>query len=339
MSILLSLISLRLKRRISNLTVKVRFIDNFIILSKGKLGQEIEAAVKEEQGFGFNFIGYVQAKGKSNPGNIEDEIITLCEKSGVRTIVCENDIKLSTHIRKEARRRNIRISRAEDFYEQITGKFPIFDSEGYWYTGHPDFNEKTLFDFVSRLYSSIFGFFCLLITLPFYPFIIIAIKLNSKGSAFFIQERVGKNGKPFNFIKFRTMVENPDRQNQEINWMNTAVPEAEHPDITSVGKFLRKYKIDEIPQFISLIKGDMNLIGPRAERPKAFKEREKIVPFYAERLRIKPGITGWAQANPFKSASAKLQFDLFYIKHRSLLLDMLIVLKTLWIMLRGNNDL
>ena len=338
MSIIPNLISLRVKRRISNFTGKKRFIDNFIILGKGELGRKIEAAIKEEQQFGFNFIGYVQAELKSNPGNIEDEIITLCEKSGVRTIVCENDIKLSTHIRKEARRQNIRIFRAEDFYEQITGKFPIFESEGDWHISRLDFEGKNFFDFVCRLYSSILGLFGLLITLPFYPFIMIAIKLDSKGSVFFIQERVGKNGKPFNFIKFRTMVENPDRQNLEINWMNTAVPETEHPDITSVGKFLRKYKIDEIPQFISLIKGDMNLIGPRPERPKAFKEREKIVPFYAERLRIKPGITGWAQANPFKSASAKLQFDLFYIKHRSLLLDMLIILKTLWLTFRGNNE-
>lgn len=335
---ILNLISLRLKRRISALTGKKRFIDNFIILGKGELGRKIEAAIKEEPQFGFNFIGYVQAEGESNPGNIEDEISTLCEKSGVRTIVCENDIKLSTRIRKEARRRNIRIFQAEDFYEQITGKFPIFDSEGNQCTGRLDFKGKRFFDIVCCLYSSILGFFGILITLPFYPFIMMAIKLDSKGSIFFIQERVGKNGKPFNFIKFRTMVENPDRQDLEINWMNTAVPETEHPDITSVGNFLRKYKIDEIPQFISLIKGDMNLMGPRPERPKAFKERAKMVPFYAERLRIKPGITGWAQANPFKSASTKLQFDLFYIKHRSLLLDMLIVLKTLWILLRGKNE-
>jgi lipopolysaccharide/colanic/teichoic acid biosynthesis glycosyltransferase len=221
----------------------------------------------------------------------------------------------------------------ENFYEQATGKSAIFgsDAEGL------DFKEKKIFDFVCRISSFIFGVVGLILTLPFYPFIIMAIKLESKGSAFFIQERLGKDGKPLKFIKFRTMSAEPNRQNLESNWMKIAVPETEEPDITPTGKFLRKYKIDEIPQFVSLIKGDLNLIGPRPESIRAFEERTKRIPFYAERLRIRPGITGWAQSHPIQTIPEKLEFDLFYIRHRSLLLDLLIILKTFKTILHGSD--
>lgn len=330
-----NLIVLRLKRRISVFTGKRRFIDNFIILGREKLGQRISEAIRKGQ-LGLNLVGSFQAETKTDPEAIEGEILATCGKYGVRVIVYDNNGELPVRVRKEARAQGICLIRTADFYERITGRYLI--SEHSRHTDLPDLVDRRGLAFASRIYSLILGISAFLITLPIYPFIIAGIKLDGKGSAFFVQKRLGKNGKPFELIKFRTMSENSDRENLEIDWMNTAVPEGERPDITRFGKFLRKYKIDEIPQFLALIKGDMNLIGPRPERPKAFQERTNMIPFYEKRLSVKPGITGWAQVHPFKSASEKLQFDLFYFKHHCLLLDMFITLKTLWIMLRRNNE-
>ena len=180
----------------------------------------------------------------------------------------------------------------------------------------------------SWVFDIAFSLFLLTISLPFTPFIALAIKLDSKGPIFFTQIRTGKDGKTFKAIKFRTMIIQAETNGPQWASKND-------PRITRLGKFLRKTRIDEIPQLINVLRGEMSLIGPRPERPEFLEQLQVEIPFYKERLLIKPGLTGWAQViGPAYGGSKeesleKLQHDLFYIKNRSLALDISIVIKTI----------
>ena len=159
------------------------------------------------------------------------------------------------------------------------------------------------------------------------PFIVFGNILGNRGKLFYTQERVGKNGELFRIYKFRTMVKNAEANGAEFSTLNDN-------RVTPFGKFLRKTRIDEFPQFINILKGDMAVIGPRPERPVFVKEIGEIMPFYETRHVIRPGLTGWAQVNyPYgeslEDSLIKLQYDLYYIKHRSVFLDLNITIKTI----------
>ena len=159
------------------------------------------------------------------------------------------------------------------------------------------------------------------------PFVLIGNAIGNRGKLFYTQERVGKNGKIFQILKFRTMVNNAEKGGVVFSTPNDS-------RVTPFGKFMRKTRIDEIPQFVNILKGDMAVIGPRPERPFFVKEIAEIMPFYETRHVIRPGLTGWAQVNysygeSMEDSLIKLQYDLYYIKHRSLFLDLNITLKTI----------
>ena len=151
--------------------------------------------------------------------------------------------------------------------------------------------------------------------------------MGNKGPLFYSQERVGRNSRPFRILKLRTMIVNAEKDG--VKWA-----QKNDKRITSFGRFLRRSRLDEIPQFYNVLKGEMSIIGPRPERPFFVNELSRIIPFYETRHIIKPGLTGWAQVNTRYGASiddslTKLQYDLFYIKHRSVFLDFSITIKTL----------
>jgi lipopolysaccharide/colanic/teichoic acid biosynthesis glycosyltransferase len=159
------------------------------------------------------------------------------------------------------------------------------------------------------------------------PLIGIGNILGNKGPLLYIQERIGKNGIPFKIYKLRTMIVNAEKDG--VRWAKK-----NDKRITAFGKFLRNTRLDEIPQFYNILKGDMSIIGPRPERPFFVNELARIIPFYETRHIIKPGLTGWAQVNSrygstIEDSLTKLQYDLYYIKHRSVFLDLSIVVKTL----------
>jgi lipopolysaccharide/colanic/teichoic acid biosynthesis glycosyltransferase len=153
------------------------------------------------------------------------------------------------------------------------------------------------------------------------------IKLTSRGSVIYKQQRIGKNGRVFILYKFRTMI--PEAESDGPKWA-----EEQDERVTIIGRFLRRTHLDELPQLINVIKGDLSFVGPRPERPEFVEHLKKKIPYYEIRHLIKPGITGWAQIN-YKYASSiddtyeKLQFDIYYIKKRSIVLDILILLKTI----------
>ena len=172
----------------------------------------------------------------------------------------------------------------------------------------------------------------LLFSLPLFILIPIAIKLTSKGPVFHKQKRVGKDFKPFTIYKFRTMVEGAEKENREVVDPND-------PRITPIGRILRKYHIDELPQFINVIKGDMSLVGPRPEKIEFFKNYINRVPGYVERQKVKPGLTGLAQVwgDHTIDPEFKLKYDLIYIYNRSILVDIMILLKTIKVVFKGRG--
>ncbi len=175
--------------------------------------------------------------------------------------------------------------------------------------------------FLKDLLELFFSIFALFISLPLLIFVSILIKIDSKGPVFFKQERIGRLGQPFYIIKFRTMYTDAERNGPQWADLNDS-------RITKIGYYLRKYRIDEIPQFLNVLRGEMSLIGPRPERLVFIKEFEKEVPDFRKRLQMKPGITGWAQINGGYDLSPKekLELDLYYIFHHSFLLDLKIIL-------------
>jgi exopolysaccharide biosynthesis polyprenyl glycosylphosphotransferase len=190
----------------------------------------------------------------------------------------------------------------------------------------------SLYPVCKRIFEIIFSISLLLFTLPLMVVVAIAIKLESRGPIFYKQERVGLNGKIFSIYKFRSM-----RVDAEKNGPQWAAKN--DPRVTRVGKFIRKTRIDELPQLINILKGDMSLIGPRPERPVFTEQFAKEIPGFKKRLQVKPGLTGWAQVNGGYEMTPKEKFemDMYYIENESLRLDLEILLRTVWVVLSGHG--
>jgi exopolysaccharide biosynthesis polyprenyl glycosylphosphotransferase len=176
----------------------------------------------------------------------------------------------------------------------------------------------------------------LLLTLPFFPLIALAITIDSPGPVFFRQLRVGNREKPFMLYKFRTMRQDAEEQTG-ATWATK-----NDPRVTKLGRFFRNSRIDEIPQLINVLRGDMSFIGPRPERPEFVEKLNQIIPYYSKRHFIKPGLTGWAQVrysygSSVEDAIEKLRYDLYYIKNLSPFLDTLIFLETIKVVLFGRG--
>ncbi len=187
-------------------------------------------------------------------------------------------------------------------------------------------NQNKLYLLIVKILEVLFSIAGLAIGLTLLPIILVGNLIGNRGQLFYLQTRVGKNGEPFQIYKFRTMVKNAETDGAVFATTNDV-------RITRFGKLLRKARIDEIPQFINILKGEMGFIGPRPERPVFVKELSALMPFYDTRHVIKPGLTGWAQVNyaygeTMEDSLIKLQYDLYYIKHRSVFLDLNIVIKT-----------
>jgi exopolysaccharide biosynthesis polyprenyl glycosylphosphotransferase len=213
-------------------------------------------------------------------------------------------------------------------YENITQRIPVqyVSRDFYRYFPFSRSNQNHLYLIIMRLIEVILSIIGLSICLVITPLVLIGNLIGNQGKLYYTQERVGKNGKVFNIVKFRTMIKNAEKEGAVFATTNDS-------RVTPFGKILRKSRIDEFPQFYNILKGDMAVIGPRPERPVFVNEIAEVMPFYETRHVIKPGLTGWAQVNysygaTIEDSLIKLQYDLYYIKHRSLFLDINIVFKT-----------
>lgn len=220
-----------------------------------------------------------------------------------------------------------------EFYELTTRKIPLSVIDQAWFLENLTRGNKKLYEIAKRGVDVFFSLVSGIIFLILLPLLAPAIKLNSKGPVFYRQKRVGQYGKEFTMYKFRTMGREAEKESGAV-W-------AQKNDrrITGVGKFLRKTRLDELPQVWNILKGQMSFVGPRAERPEFDEKLKKQIPFYQERYLVRPGLSGWAQiqypyGSSIEDAQEKLQYDLFYIKNRSLILDISIIFKTITIVLR-----
>lgn len=214
-------------------------------------------------------------------------------------------------------------------YENKTQRIPVHQIAEDFYRFFPfsRSNQNKLYLYQVRLFELLFSFTGIVIGALLVPFLVVANWFWNRGPLFYTQERVGKDGTLFKIYKFRSMVENAEKHGAVFSSIGDA-------RVTPFGKFLRKTRIDEIPQFLNILKGEMGVIGPRPERPIFVQEISAIMPFYETRHIIKPGLTGWAQVNynygeSIEESLVKLQYDLYYIKHRSIFIDVSIIFKTI----------
>lgn len=231
--------------------------------------------------------------------------------------------------------RGIAITPMPVLYEKLTGKVAVEHIGSQWYSALP--LKKNPFDTFNRIGKRGLDLICGLIIgsvlAVVFPFVAAAIRLDSPGPIFYKQERVGQYGAKFTVYKFRSMVQNAER-NGKAQWAVKG-----DARITKVGNFIRKTRLDELPQVLNVLRGEMSMVGPRPERYQFIKELQQQIPFYRTRLAVKPGLTGWAQINygygsTIEDALIKLQYDLYYLKHWSPWLDLKILLRTFSVVLK-----
>lgn len=317
------------------------FLHRLLIVGAGRRGRLLANILGKGPGVKCKVMGYVEDDSgleDDMPEEVpwlgeEAELPRLARELKVHEIVMAKEGRIDSrlfHLLVDCQARGVRVSRMADLYEKYYRQIPIEYVDATWalhaMQDRPAFNR--LQQLSKRLIDLILVIFALpgllLLLLP----IAVAIRLDSRGPIFYRQTRSGRGNKPFSIYKFRTMVVNAEKDG-EARWATE-----NDPRITRVGRFLRKSRLDELPQVLNVLCGDMSLVGPRPERPQFVEELQEVVPFYHTRSMVKPGITGWAQihydyGNSTEDASIKLQYDFYYIHHWSLWMDLYILYRTL----------
>ena len=233
---------------------------------------------------------------------------------------------------RDSKLRGIRVFNEASFYETHLGRINLDTLNAQWFINAEGFSNGALLAAIKRLFDIAASATLLLLTLPLMLLVALMIRSDSPGPVLYRQVRTGLFGKPFTLLKFRSM-----RLDAEAG--GTAIwAQKRDPRITRTGNFIRSTRIDELPQLLNVLRGEMSMIGPRPERPVFVEELAKVIPFYHERAYVKPGITGWAQVNfPYgasvEDAREKLAYDLYYVKNHGLLLDLLIFVSTIRVIL------
>jgi exopolysaccharide biosynthesis polyprenyl glycosylphosphotransferase len=317
-----------------------RFMRRVLIMGAGKVGQTLLKILNDMWPPPFHIVGIIDDD-VEKIGKTVEKYPVLGSRDCLMEMIAQKDISdivvaISGELHGESfqtlldvQERGVRITRMPVVYEELLGRVPIRLLEADWILrSFAEQNQARGFYEIGKrgldVLGGLMGVSLFLLTLPM---ISLAILLDNGRPVFYSQTRSGRGAVPYKIIKYRTM-----RVDAEPNGVPLWAKEDDER-ATRVGKLLRKTHLDEIPQFLNVLKGEMSLVGPRAERPELVEMFQKHVPFYRARLLVKPGMTGWAQVN-FGYASTvdetvvKLEYDLYYIKHRSLLMDLMVVLRT-----------
>ncbi|HOB14443.1 MAG TPA: TIGR03013 family PEP-CTERM/XrtA system glycosyltransferase, partial [Novosphingobium sp.] len=290
---------------------------------------------------GFAIVGYV-AMTESQPVIEEainragiNNLTRYVENLGVSEVVLaleerRNSLPLADLLRIKTT--GVHVNDFSSFIERETGRIDLDTVNPSWLIFSDGFSSgRAISSAAKRVFDIAASSLLLILTAPIIALFAILVKLDSKGPAFYRQSRVGLYGQPFDVVKLRSM-----RTDAEVGGAQFA--QENDPRVTRLGRFIRKVRIDELPQAWAVLKGEMSFVGPRPERPQFVAELEQQLPFYAERHMVKPGITGWAQINyPYganlEDSRHKLEFDLYYAKNYTPFLDLLILLQTLRVIL------
>jgi len=257
--------------------------------------------------------------------------IRVVESNGVNRILVEGPESCADFPAQDLvmlRLRGIPIEDCHRFYERVMGKIPITDLQPGWIVLSDGFRRNRWISSSKRAVDVVVSIVGLILSAPIVLLAAIAIKLDSKGPAIYLQERVGQYERPFMLYKFRSMLNDAETETGPV-WATKS-----DPRITRVGKILRKLRIDEIPQMVNVLKGEMSFVGPRPERPFFVSKHKQKIHYYHLRFSVKPGLTGWAQiCYPYgdseEAAIEKLHYDLYYMKNISALFDLQIIVETL----------
>ncbi|HVG18581.1 MAG TPA: TIGR03013 family XrtA/PEP-CTERM system glycosyltransferase [Blastocatellia bacterium] len=323
--------------------------ERVLILGSGEQAVEIARATLERRNAGFHVVGFVdnipELVGKSliNPSvvGLTDDIVMLVERHQVDRIVVAVEDRRGKFPTEELLNLTlsgrVAVEESARYYERLTGKIASEMLRPSWLIFSRNSRYSAVARHVRRVLNAGLAAAGFVLSLPVMILTAIAVKLDSPGPIFYTQERVGMNGRLFKIIKFRSMCTGAESQSGPV-WA-----EASDPRVTRVGRIIRKLRLDELPQFINVIRGDMNFVGPRPERPVFVERLSEIIPYYSQRHLIKPGLTGWAQIKyPYgasvEDAMEKLRYDLYYIKNQSLLLDAVIVFETVKTVLFGRGS-
>ena len=268
----------------------------------------------------------------------EDDIESKIQELGIDTLIVAEDLKSNPKVLKSLYRclsARINFMDFSKAYELICQKIPVNSININWFLENLKEGDKGFYDKLKKMVDLILSVLILIITSPLLPLIALSIKLEDRGPILYKQERVGKDRKPFLLFKFRSM--RVDAEKENAIWA-----EVDDPRVTKTGRFLRKTHLDELPQMINIIKGDISLVGPRPERPEFVQQLEKQIPHYHLRHLIKPGFSGWAQikfryGRSVMDSLEKFQYDLYYLKNRSIVLDLGILLKTFQLFFKSDS--
>lgn len=295
---------------------------HIVLLGDSREMTELRSILSKKSLFGFHLI---QPSG---------DLVPFISEHNVTTVVIDGAAKHDAVISKQLYaliQKDVHVVDCLSFYEEILSRIPTSSLDEVWFVENFKETGKKLFDQTKQVLDFLGACILTLLLLPIIIIIGLIIKLDDGGPIFYRQTRVGKGGKLFRIIKFRTMRTDAEKTGAQF------AAEAD-PRITRVGRTLRRYRLDELPQILNIAANEMSFIGPRPERPEFTKDLEAAFPFYPLRHLVKPGLSGWAQIRYSYGASIeenlkKLQYDFFYIKHRSFTLDAMIILKTLNLLL------
>jgi sugar transferase (PEP-CTERM system associated) len=335
-------------RLVVDATGSFRPVHRVLIAGTGSSGIRLVREILEHPELNIKVLGFLDEKGENigrplvNPGvvggvtDIEDYVqrervdwvvLAFGERRGVMPTRQLVRVKLS----------GVRVEEAHTLYEKLMGSVMLERLSPSWLVLSEGFRKDVLLMSTKRLMDVMISLVSLMVLSPVLLLISLAIYLESGSPVLFRQERVGKKGRSFEILKFRSM-----RQNSEENGPVWAAKGDNR--VTGLGRFLRRYRFDEIPQLVNVLRGDMSFVGPRPERPEFVQMLGETIPFYHERHSVRPGLTGWAQIKyqygaTVEDAKTKLEYDLFYIKHLSIFLDVAIIFRTLQVVLfaRGSR--
>lgn len=301
-----------------------------LIIGKNKLSDELEEQIKKRPQLGYQVIVLE---------NLPDNLNKFCLEKNINILVSAINLKDESVSRKifDCLSLEIDVYNINSFYEQITNKIPVEYIEHSWFLENLSEHSKKFYEITKRLIDIILATVGILISIIISPAIALIIKLESPGPIIFKQIRTGKHGNTFMAMKFRSMIQ--DAEKNGAQW-------AQKNDnrVTRFGLFMRKTRLDEIPQLLNILRGEMSFVGPRPERPEFVEILEKEIPFYKERLLVRPGLAGWAQlygpayGGSKEESLEKLKYDLYYIKNRSLFLDLSVILKTIRVVLNQRGQ-
>jgi sugar transferase (PEP-CTERM system associated) len=322
---------------------------NLLIIGTHEMALNVARELTARDDLNVNLVGFIEAHAnESGPATmlfghrvagVSDDLERLAMEHRVtRIVVAMKDRRGKMPVRELVRLRvqGVRVEDAHSTMAALTGRIWLESINPSWFVFSDGFRRSRLNLAVKRALDLAFGIFGMVISVPLMVVVALAVRLDSKGPVIFRQERVGLGGRPFELLKFRSMRVDAEETNG-AQWATK-----DDPRTTRVGKFIRKFRLDELPQFVNVVRGEMSFVGPRPERPVFVEQLRKEISYYDERHSVRPGVTGWAQVQyqygaTIEDAYRKLEYDLFYLKNMSIFFDCVIVLKTIHIVLTGGG--